>query len=189
MCQDEMLVEVMQGWIDLDRKLPSLKALQGMIWADGYASGEYQAHVYEDAVAGLRRWHAAGHDLYVYSSGSVAAQKLLFRTQHAGDLSPLFSGWFDTAIGGKRDAGSYRNSGHLAAASGLRDPVPVRRGGESWTRRATPASKTVLLGPPRGLSGAAPGRGHARTPARGILRRHPALSPGLRPGLAPSPSA
>jgi len=109
MCQDEMLVEVMQGWIDHDRKLPSLKALQGMIWADGYASGEYQAHVYEDAVAGLRRWHAAGHDLYVYSSGSVAAQKLLFAHSTAGDLSPLFSGWFDTAIGGKRDPGSYRN--------------------------------------------------------------------------------
>jgi len=104
-----MLVEVMQGWIDHDRKLPSLKALQGMIWADGYASGEYQAHVYEDAVAGLRRWHAAGHDLYVYSSGSVAAQKLLFAHSTAGDLSPLFSGWFDTAIGGKRDPGSYRN--------------------------------------------------------------------------------
>jgi len=80
-----------------------------MIWADGYASGEYQAHVYEDAVAGLRRWHAAGHQLYVYSSGSIAAQKLLFRHTIGGDLSPLFSGWFDTAIGGKRDPASYRN--------------------------------------------------------------------------------
>jgi enolase-phosphatase E1 len=109
MCDDDMLVEVMQGWIDQDRKQPALKALQGMIWADGYASGEYQAHVYDDAVAGLRRWHAAGHQLYVYSSGSVAAQKLLFSHSTAGDLSPLFSGWFDTAIGGKRDAASYRN--------------------------------------------------------------------------------
>ncbi len=108
-CQDDMLVEVMQGWIDQDRKVPALKALQGMIWADGYAGGEYRAHVYDDAVAGLRRWHAAGHQLYVYSSGSVAAQKLLFSHSTAGDLSPLFSGWFDTAIGGKRDAASYRN--------------------------------------------------------------------------------
>jgi len=44
----------------------------------------------------------------VYSSGSVAAQKLLFGHSTAGDLSPLFSGWFDTAIGGKRETGSYR---------------------------------------------------------------------------------
>src|SRR4249919_797710 len=72
MCQDAMLVEVMQGWIDQDRKLRALKALQGMIWADGYASGEYRAHVYEDAAEGLRRWHAEGHQLSVYSSGSVA---------------------------------------------------------------------------------------------------------------------
>ena len=107
-CQDDMLAEVMQGWIDQDRKLPALKALQGMIWADGYAAGEYRAHVYDDAVEGLRRWHAAAHPLYVYSSGSVAAQKLLFGHSTAGDLSPLFSGWFDTAIGGKRETDSYR---------------------------------------------------------------------------------
>jgi enolase-phosphatase E1 len=107
-CQDDVLAEVMQGWIDQDRKLPALKALQGMIWADGYAAGEYRAHVYDDAVDGLRRWHAAGHPLHVYSSGSVAAQKLLFGHSTAGDLSPLFSGWFDTAIGGKRETESYR---------------------------------------------------------------------------------
>lgn len=109
MCQDDMLAEVLQGWIDQDRKHPALKALQGMIWAQGYAQDVYRAHVYDDAVAGLRRWHAGGHPLYVYSSGSVAAQKLLFGYSTAGDLSPLFSGWFDTAIGGKREVASYRN--------------------------------------------------------------------------------
>ena len=108
-CQDDTLVEVLQGWIDEDRKHPALKALQGMIWADGYAGGEYRAHVYADADEGLRRWHRDGHPLYVYSSGSVEAQKLLFGHSTAGDLSPLFSGWFDTAIGGKREVGSYRN--------------------------------------------------------------------------------
>jgi enolase-phosphatase E1 len=112
-CQDDVIVEVLQGWIDEDRKHPALKALQGMVWKAGYVDGEYQGHVYDDAVAGLRRWHAAGHALNVYSSGSVAAQKLLFGHSRGGDLSPLFSGWFDTAIGGKREAGSYRN---LAAA-------------------------------------------------------------------------
>jgi enolase-phosphatase E1 len=104
-----MLAEVLQGWIDEDRKHPALKALQGMIWEAGYAEGEYRAHVYDDAVDGLRRWHGHGHPLYVYSSGSVPAQKLLFGHSTAGDLSPLFSGWFDTAIGGKREVSSYRN--------------------------------------------------------------------------------
>jgi enolase-phosphatase E1 len=108
-CQDEMLAEMLQGWIDEDRKHPALKALQGIIWAAGYNSGAYRAHVYPDAVDGLRRWHAAGHPIYVYSSGSVPAQKLLFGHSTAGDLTSLFSGWFDTAIGGKREPGSYRN--------------------------------------------------------------------------------
>jgi enolase-phosphatase E1 len=108
-CQDEMLAEVLQGWIDEDRKHPALKALQGMIWEAGYSGGAYRAHVYDDAVDGLRRWHAAGHPIFVYSSGSVPAQKLLFGHSTAGDLRGLFSGWFDTAIGGKREQASYRN--------------------------------------------------------------------------------
>jgi enolase-phosphatase E1 len=108
-CQNPMLVEVLQGWIDEDRKHPALKALQGMIWADGYAQGEYVSHMYADAVAALRRWHAQGHALYVYSSGSVAAQKLLFGNSSAGNLQGLISGYFDTAVGGKREPRSYHN--------------------------------------------------------------------------------
>lgn len=108
-CQDEVIVEVLQGWIDEDRKHPALKALQGMVWKDGYASGAYQAHVYPDAAQALRGWHAAGHRLAVYSSGSVPAQQLLFGHSTAGDLSPLFSAWFDTAVGGKREVASYAN--------------------------------------------------------------------------------
>jgi enolase-phosphatase E1 len=79
-----------------------------MVWADGYGSADFTAHVYPDAPDALRAWHAAGHRLAVYSSGSVPAQKLLFAHTDAGDLSPLFSGWFDTEVGGKRDAGAYR---------------------------------------------------------------------------------
>lgn len=94
-------------WIDEDRKATPLKTLQGMIWADGYASGAFTGHVYADAVAALRRWHAAGVALYVFSSGSVAAQKLLFGHSDAGDLTPLFSGYFDTTTGAKREAASY----------------------------------------------------------------------------------
>ncbi|HMB56124.1 MAG TPA: acireductone synthase [Arenimonas sp.] len=108
-CSDDVLIEVLQGWIDSDRKHPALKALQGMIWKSGYEDGEYTAHIYPDAAAALRAWHAGGHALFVYSSGSVPAQKLLFGHSDAGDLRPLFSGYFDTDVGGKRDARSYRN--------------------------------------------------------------------------------
>ena len=108
-CQDAVLAEVLQGWIDEDRKHPALKALQGMIWQQGYADAVYQAHVYDDAVHALHEWHRHAHPLYVYSSGSVAAQKLLFGHSSAGDLRPLFAGYFDTAIGGKREVASYRN--------------------------------------------------------------------------------
>ena len=108
-CSDSVLVEVLQGWIDQDRKHPALKALQGIVWADGYARGDFQADVYPDAVAALREWRQRGHPLYVYSSGSVAAQKLLFGHTAAGDLRSLFSGYFDTAVGGKREKRSYAN--------------------------------------------------------------------------------
>ena len=107
-CDDEVLIEVLQGWIDADRKHTALKALQGMIWEAGYSSADFKSHMYPDAVRGLASWHAAGHRLCVYSSGSVPAQQLLFRHTDVGDLSPLFSNWFDTEIGGKRDPDSYR---------------------------------------------------------------------------------
>jgi enolase-phosphatase E1 len=108
MCDDAMIVETLQGWIDEDRKHTALKALQGLMWRDGYLSGELEADMYPDAVAGLRRWHEGGHRLAVYSSGSVAAQKLLFAHTDAGDLTPLFDAFFDTEVGPKREADSYR---------------------------------------------------------------------------------
>jgi enolase-phosphatase E1 len=107
-CTDDTLIEMLQGWIDTDYKHTALKALQGMIWIAGYQGGDYAAHIYPDAADALRRWHQQGHALFVFSSGSVPAQKLLFGHTTAGDLTPLFSGYFDTEIGGKREAGSYR---------------------------------------------------------------------------------
>jgi enolase-phosphatase E1 len=101
------VVETLQRWIDEDRKATPLKALQGMIWQAGYEAGDYRAHVYPEVPARLREWKAQGLRLYVYSSGSVQAQKLFFRYSEAGDLTPLFDGWFDTEIGGKRERGSY----------------------------------------------------------------------------------
>jgi enolase-phosphatase E1 len=103
----EGTIRVLIDWIDQDRKATPLKELQGMLWADGYAAGDYRAHVYPDAASALRRWHAMGVSLYVYSSGSVAAQKLLFGYSEAGDLTPVFSGYFDTRVGGKRETASY----------------------------------------------------------------------------------
>jgi len=107
-CQDEVIVETLQGWIDQDRKHTALKALQGMIWEAGYRNGDYRAHLYPDVAPVLRGWHAGGIALYVYSSGSVAAQKLFFQYSEAGNLTGLFSGYFDTEIGHKREVGSYQ---------------------------------------------------------------------------------
>lgn len=99
--------DVLEQWIDEDRKLTPLKALQGMIWRQGYEAGELKGHVYPDTPEMLQQWYAAGLRLYVYSSGSVEAQKLIFGHTDFGDLTPLFSGYFDTRVGGKREAASY----------------------------------------------------------------------------------
>lgn len=105
----EGIVDELQRWIKEDRKATPLKSLQGMIWQQGYERGDFKSHVYDDAADYLRHWHDRGLRLYVYSSGSVQAQKLIFGYSIAGDLTPFFSGYFDTRVGGKREAGSYRN--------------------------------------------------------------------------------
>lgn len=113
---EAQLIETLVRWIDEDRKLTPLKALQGMIWEEGFRRGDFKGHVYEDAVRGLRRWKQQGLKLYVFSSGSVQAQKLLFAHTEYGDLTPLFEGYFDTTVGAKKEADSYRR---IAAAIGL----------------------------------------------------------------------
>jgi enolase-phosphatase E1 len=153
---DDELVHELVAWIDEDRKVGPLKLLQGMIWEEGYRIGALKAPVYGDAVAALKAWREAGIALYVYSSGSVTAQKLLFGHSDHGDLEGLFSGWFDLTTGSKLEAASYRaiaariggaagdvlflsdHPGELdaAAAAGLR-VVRVDRGAESM---AVPAS-------------------------------------------------
>ena len=104
----EGVISQLQTWIDTDQKITPLKALQGLVWEAGYASGDFRGHMYPDAVEYLRNWHAAGIRLYVYSSGSVHAQKLLFGNTEYGDLTPLFSGYFDTTSGAKADTESYQ---------------------------------------------------------------------------------
>ena len=103
----EEAADVLEKWIAEDRKVTPLKTLQGLIWKVGYERGELKGHVYADTPECLRRWHAQGKQLYVYSSGSVEAQKLIFGHTAYGDLTPLFSGYFDTRIGAKREAAAY----------------------------------------------------------------------------------
>ena len=112
----ELIIAQLIVWIDTDQKITPLKSLQGLIWEAGYRLGDFKGHIYPDAVRGLQQWHQQGLALYVYSSGSVHAQKLLFGFSEAGDLTPLFSGYFDTHIGGKRASESYQR---IAAAIGL----------------------------------------------------------------------
>ena len=97
----------LHAWIAEDRKVTPLKTLQGLIWREGYERTGLQGHVYPDVVPVLRAWHAAGIRLYVYSSGSVVAQRVLFGHTSAGDLNPLFSGNFDTTVGAKQERASY----------------------------------------------------------------------------------
>ena len=103
----EGLIATLLAWLDADRKATPLKALQGMVWEAGYRKGAFRAHVYPDAAEALRQWHATGWPLYVYSSGSIHAQQLFFSHSEAGDLEPLFRGFFDTTSGPKREVGSY----------------------------------------------------------------------------------
>ncbi|MDU5452802.1 acireductone synthase [Pseudescherichia vulneris] len=111
------LVETLFRFMDEDRKSTALKALQGIIWHDGYVNGDFTGHLYPDVLPALEKWKAQGIDLYVYSSGSVAAQKLLFGYSDEGDITHLFSGYFDTRIGAKREAGAYSNIAEQLALS------------------------------------------------------------------------
>ena len=101
------VVPYLRWLIDHDVKATPLKDLQGRIWSEGYASAEIVAPLFSDVPDALQRWHEQGLVLGVYSSGSVPAQKLLYQHSQAGDLTTLFSHWFDTRTGTKQETGSY----------------------------------------------------------------------------------
>ncbi|MGB0732813.1 MAG: acireductone synthase [Pontibacterium sp.] len=103
----EAVIDQLLAWIDSDTKATPLKTLQGLIWMKGYREQDFTGHVYPDAKAGLDRWKAQGLSLYVFSSGSVKAQQLIFGYSDFGDMCPLFSGYFDTKTGAKREAQAY----------------------------------------------------------------------------------
>jgi enolase-phosphatase E1 len=94
--------------IDLDRKSTGLKSLQGKIWYEGYSDGILRAQVFPDVAPAFARWRETGLIVSIFSSGSVLAQKLLFAHTDAGDLTPFISHYFDTGVGKKGEAESYR---------------------------------------------------------------------------------
>jgi enolase-phosphatase E1 len=109
-------------WLmDRDRKSPALKLLQGLIWEEGYQAGLLHGEVFSDVPSSIRRWREAGVETAIYSSGSELAQRRLFGSTEHGDVTPLLTGFFDTRVGAKVDAASYRR---IASALGRR-PVEV----------------------------------------------------------------
>jgi enolase-phosphatase E1 len=104
-----------------DSKTTPLKMLQGKIWQEGYERGELHGEVYADVPRAFARWKQQGREIWIYSSGSVLAQQLLFRSTPAGDLTEYISGFFDTHIGAKTESDSYRR---IAEVLG-RSPVDV----------------------------------------------------------------
>jgi enolase-phosphatase E1 len=103
------------NWLmDRDRKSTALKSLQGRIWKGGFERDELQGTLFEDVPKALERWSTAAH-VAIYSSGSVAAQLLLFRHSNYGDLTHLISGYFDTRTGPKTAKTSYES---IASAMG-----------------------------------------------------------------------
>ena len=93
--------------MDRDAKVTGLKQLQGLIWKVGFESGEIRSHVYPDFPGALKRFREMGQRLFIYSSGSIQAQKLYFAHTAEGNLLPNFEGHFDTTIGSKVESASY----------------------------------------------------------------------------------
>ncbi|HBL31481.1 MAG TPA: acireductone synthase [Acidobacteria bacterium] len=99
--------------MDRDRKSTGLKMLQGLLWEEGYRTGDLQGQVYPDVAAALAAWKERGIRVRIFSSGSVLAQKLLFGYSDQGDLLPFFEGFHDTATGAKQSPAAY----HAIAAA------------------------------------------------------------------------
>jgi enolase-phosphatase E1 len=94
--------------MDRDRKSTGLKALQGRVWEEAFHAGTLRGMVYPDIPPAFRRWRAQGREIAIFSSGSVRAQQLLFASAPPGDLAGFLRGYFDTTVGPKREAASYR---------------------------------------------------------------------------------
>jgi len=97
------------NWLmDQDRKSPALKSIQGKIWKTGYENGALKGELFSDVLPAIKKWKEQGKRVAIYSSGSVLAQKLLFKYSQNGDISGLIDAYFDTEVGPKKDAESYQ---------------------------------------------------------------------------------
>ncbi len=105
---EDEIIEILIKWIDEDKKIAPLKEIQGMIWKEGFENGELKAPLYEDAYEKMKTWKDK-YNLYIYSSGSVQAQKLFFSHTTHGNILNWFKDFFDTRIGNKKENQSYKN--------------------------------------------------------------------------------
>jgi enolase-phosphatase E1 len=103
----DAVVAYLHWLMDRDRKSTGLKSLQGKIWEEGYQSGKLRGEVYPDVPVAMERWHRQGADIAIFSSGSVQAQRSLFKSTSAGDLTRFIRAYFDTTTGPKTAPGSY----------------------------------------------------------------------------------
>ena len=116
------VARLLQTWIEADKKEGALKQIQGRIWKDAFESGKIHAHIYPDVPEKWAEWKRLGLKIYIFSSGSVEAQQLLFRYSEAGDLTRYIDGYFDTRTGPKKEAASY-----LKIADSLKiDPAEIQ---------------------------------------------------------------
>jgi enolase-phosphatase E1 len=145
-----LTAEYIEWLIALDRKSTGLKSLQGKIWRQGYEDGSLRAQVFADVAPAFERWRERGIRISIFSSGSVLAQQLLFAHTEVGDLTPFIDGYFDTRIGKKGEAESYRKIAeamdletrqilfisdvvtelHAANQSGMKTIMSIRPGNE-----------------------------------------------------------
>ncbi|XP_070577617.1 enolase-phosphatase E1-like [Ptychodera flava] len=149
--------------MDADRKITALKQLQGHMWTTAYKSGDIKGEVYDDVVPAIKHIIADDRQVYIYSSGSVQAQKLLFGYSTQGDLLEIFSGHFDTKIGLKVEKASYLNiceeigckpeevlfltdvtrEARPASLAGMKTCIVVRPGNEKLTEEEESEFNTI----------------------------------------------
>ncbi|KAJ0246239.1 bifunctional methylthioribulose-1-phosphate dehydratase/enolase-phosphatase E1 [Hirschfeldia incana] len=116
------MVSNVEAMIKADRKITALKELQGHIWRTGFECNELKSVVFEDVADALEKWHSSGTKVYIYSSGSRLAQRLLFGNTSYGDLRKYLSGFFDTTIGNKKESRSYKE---ITETLGVDDPSDI----------------------------------------------------------------
>ncbi|CAB3372848.1 Hypothetical predicted protein [Cloeon dipterum] len=93
--------------MDADRKVGALKLLQAQMYVKGYEAGSLKGHLYDDVEPQFKKWNGDGKKIYIYSSGNVEAQKLLFKNSEAGDVTTMITDYFDTDMGAKVEKESY----------------------------------------------------------------------------------